>query len=328
MTPPAQLVSAKRSLWAAVWLQRSIEACHKAADRIRALETRYEELKGYQVAELQWHPSGADAALTKVEEHRAAIVRLLAAIVPDLVTTPTDPGLPDVLGPARAWIADELVSIMERKEDTGFADLFTPYFTASLATHDHFVTLMRDTGRENYIYVAVNTMLDVMDVSGFALLFSELDGTSFAGTVKTTWDRYLSRIPDASKNIAGLYAAIESRLGGPIFSSSAMRRQEWGRRFAGALHSRGIDTERDFDPFRGHPRVSHPSPIIESVHVMYGHPMDEPHEYFGALYLSVRAEANGLGLPRAVKDRLRSIDLARKRLEKQNHEPANEIEDP
>lgn len=328
LTPSKELVTAQRSLWAAVWLQRGIEACHKAKDRINALERTYEQLKGFQIAELQWHPSGTDGALATIEQHRIAIVRLLAAIVPDLVSSPTDESLPDVVGPARAWISDELVSMIERKQEAGFHELFAAYFAASLSTHDHFLKMMRDGGREYYASAAMNTLLDLMDVSGLALLFSELDGTSFGGDVKTTWDRFLSGTGDTAATIRALYVAIEARFDGPLFSSSAMRRQEWGRRFAMALEIRGIDTDRHFDPFsRRRPRAGHMSPVIESINVLYGHPMDDAHDYFGALYLSPRPEANGLAVPPTVQNSIDSIQLARERLENAENGSPDETED-
>jgi len=323
VVPPTQLVSAKRSLWAAVWLQRSIEACNKARDRIHSLHRRYEELRGCQVAEFEWQPSGADAALAKIEEHRVAIVRLLATIVPDLVKIPTGQDLPDILGVARARIADELLSMMDRKEAAAFAEFFRAYFTASLATYDHFVKLMATSGGEHYVYVAMNILLEVMDLSGLALLFSELDGTSFAADVRATWDPFLSNRAEASKVIAALYAAIDTQLAGPMLSPSAMRRQAWGRQFALALQNRGVDMERDFYS-RSRPR--HSSPIIDSLNVFYGHPMDEVHEYFAALYLSVRPEAKGLTLPRVVKDCLESVERARQRTENGNDDSASETD--
>ncbi len=309
LTPSRELAASNRSMLAAVWLQRAIEACHKAKDRVHALERTYEQLKSWQVAELRWQPSGADAALVFIESHRINVIRLLAAAVPELVQTPRDDSLPDVVGPARAWIADELVSMMDLKQEAGFRELFAAYFSATLATHDQLLAMMRETGREYYAYAAINTLLDLMDISGFALLFSELDGTKFGEETRATWDVFFGRASDARATLQALYTAIDARLDGPIFSSSAMRRQEWGRRFAAAPEHRGVDTEREFDPFsRQRPLPRHTSPVIESISVLYGHPMDEAHDYFGALYLTARPESNGVEPPHAVKNALDSIN--------------------
>jgi hypothetical protein len=322
--PASQLAAAKRPVWAAVWLQRSMEACSKAKDRIEGLQQFYEDLKQFQVAELQWKPSGGDAALAKVDTHRKTAVHLLATIIPDLTAVESADGLPDVVGPARAWIADELVSMMEHKEPSGFSELFTAYFSASLATQQHFLTLAQKSGEDNYVFVASNVTLDVMDVSGLAWLFSELDHTPFATAVSATWDLYLTRASDVAATVRAMYAAMELKLDGPLFSPSAMRRQEWGRRFAAALSDRGVDAERDFGPFSRGDRAVHPSPVIESIRVMYGHLMDDPHEYFGALYLMNRPDAEGVPPPHQVESCRSAIERARTRLEKSQHEPTDQ----
>lgn len=328
VAPANELVTANRALAAAVWLQRGIEGCHKAKHQIEALERTYEELKRYQVAELRWEPSGSDVALTRIEEHRVAVVRLLATIVPQLVALPTDRSLPDVVGPARAWIGDELVSMMGSKQEAGFRELFGAYFAATLATHDYLFRQMRESGREYYAYVAMDTLLDVMDISGLALLYSELDATRFSQHVTATWDLFLSRTADVPATIQTSFLAIDARFDGPMFSASAMRRQEWGNRFGAALENRGIDTDERFDPFsRRRMRPRHGSPVIESISVLYGHPMTEAHDYFAALYLVRRTEANGLTVPRAVRDVLRSIELAHERAENAKDEAPEPTEE-
>src|SRR5690606_40394353 len=57
-----------------------------------------------------------------------------------------------------------------------------------------------------------------------------------------------SDLSDPGTTLQALYSAIDARFDGPLFSSSAMRRQEWGRRFGAALDRRGVDSEREFDP--------------------------------------------------------------------------------
>jgi hypothetical protein len=63
-----------------------------------------------------------------------------------------------------------------------------------------------------------------------------------------------------------------------------MRRQHWNHRLAQALSDRGIDVDRHFGSSWDRQRIQHHrSPVIDSIIVNYGHPMEQPHDYFGAL---------------------------------------------
>jgi hypothetical protein len=312
VAPAADLIAANRPLPAGAWLQRAIEACHKARDRIEELETRYNELKGFQVTALQWNPPGGDDALAEVEAARVKIVRLLSKIVPDLCVVPSGGTLPDLIGQVRAWLAQELIAMMEQKQEQGFSDLFVGYFNASVAIQRHFIEFAQQPGKEDYIRVAMDAALDVLDVSGLALLFSQLDGTRFDVMVASVWDRYFKHAADRPALVRVLYDSIDSKLSLPAFSPSAMQRQEWGERLARAMVDRGIDVDRHFGGlWRARSSRPHPSAVIESVLVSFGQPMQSPHEYFGALYIAERDEAKGIDLPRPVKDCLESIGRAR-----------------
>jgi hypothetical protein len=312
--PASELIAAQRARWAGAWLHRGIEACQKAKDRIEELERRYGELKAYHFADIPWHPSGSDEGLSKVEVSRVRIVRLLAETVPDLCAMPADGATPDLLGQARAWIAEELISMMERKQQQGFPELFLAYFNASLAIYGHFVDLAQQPGQEDFVRVAMDTILDVMDISGLAYIFSELDNNKFNKLVAVAWDAYFDRASDKAAIVRALYSSIAARFRLPILSSSAMQRQEWGRRLATAMAERGINIEHDHGSyFDRHRRAPHPSVVVESLAVMFGHPIGHPHEYFAALYIAQRAEANGIELPRSVKQCMESMERAVKR---------------
>jgi hypothetical protein len=314
VSPTAELVTTKQALFAGVWFQRAVEACHKAKGRVEGLEARYAELKRFHVTKIQWYPSGADNALLAIEAARVKIVRLLAEIVPELCVVPSGGELPDLLGQVRAWLAEELVAMMVRKQEEGFPELFLAYFNASLSVQRHFITLAQQPEKQDYLRVAMDAILDVMDMSGLAFLFSELDGTAFSKFVGGTWDLYFDQAADKPAAVRMLYTAIDSKLTLPLFSSSAMQRQQWGLQLVATMEERGIDPNRRIDQFLTRERPKpHSSTVIESVLMGYRHPIDNPHEYFGALYIALLKEAKGIDLPQSVANCIDSIERARKR---------------
>ncbi|OGP83552.1 MAG: hypothetical protein A2Y95_12935 [Deltaproteobacteria bacterium RBG_13_65_10] len=206
------------------------------------------------------------------------------------------------------------MSMMERKQEEGFPKLFLAYFNASTTIQGNFINYARQPGQEDYVRVAMDAIIDVMDLSGLAFLFSELDGTHFEKIVECVWDLHFQRFTDKAAIVRALYASIDSKLSLPLFSPSAMQRQAWGRRLVRAMVDRGIIVDWHLDPSRGRRRARpHPSAVIESVLVSFGHPMQAPHEYFAAIYIARRVEANGIDLPRGVETCRKGIERARQR---------------
>ncbi len=322
VNPPSELIESRKARFAGAWLQRGLEACRKAEDQIQRLDNRYEELKAYHVTELEWHPSGGKAALKTIVAHRKKIIQSLAIIVPDLCEGPSEANLPDLLGQACARIADELVSMMEQKEEENFPELFAGYFNASSGVCREFINLAQQPEKADYIRATQDVMVDVLEVSGLALLFSELDGTHYRQIVESTWDFYLSNFEDQKGIVLLWLNSLESELNLPISSPSAMQRQKWGQGFAQALADRGVNREFEYyEPWSARERRKpHPSAIIESIHVSYGHPMTKASEYFAALYLARLDVVRGLKLPKVIKYCMQEIELAEERQKKASDE--------
>ena len=80
-----------------------------------------------------------------------------------------------------------------------------------------------------------------------------------------------------------------------------------------ALVNRGNVRENDFYDFRARREPRHPSPVIRSIHVHYGHLFEHPSEYFGAIYLASLAREEGITIPRGVQECADAIERERKR---------------
>ena len=99
-----------------------------------------------------------------------------------------------------------------------------------------------------------------------------------------------------------------------------MPRQAWGQKLAHAMADRGIDVELHYNLPWGRPDVMpHPSPVIDSMMVDFGHPMVPAHDYFGALYLSKRPDAQSIEMPRQIEDCIDTIEHAKER-QKETHD--------
>ncbi len=320
VNPPAELIESKNARLAGAWLLRGLEACRKAEYQIQKLDGRYDDLKSYHVTEPEWYPLEAQAALPSIAVHQKKIIQLLAEIVPNLCEAPSEPNLPDLLGQARAVIGDELIAMMELKEDRNFLELFVAYFNASTGICRELMDRARQPEKADFVRGFQDVILDLLEISGLALLFSELDATLFGKLVKATWDNYLSNATDVTALVQLYMDIIQSKTALPIFSSSAAQRDQWGQRFVQALADRGVDREPEFYyPSSGRKRPKpHVNTIIESIHVSLGHTKTDASEYFAALYLAKLEAAREVKLPYVIQECIKSIELASERQKRDN----------
>ena len=80
------------------------------------------------------------------------------------------------------------------------------------------------------------------------------------------------------------------------------------------MADRGIDLDRHYyHPWSDGQSAPHQSPVIDSINVTFGHPMQNAHDYFGALYLAAREEAKGLVMPQDIERCIDAIERAKKR---------------
>ncbi len=313
--PAADLIERKCPAAACVLLLRGMEGYEKAYHRIEELAARYGELEKLRISEAAWDPSGSADALAELARCRALIVERLAKILPDLDAPTRDDRLPDLRGRTRALLGDELVSMMERKDEDRFAEQFAAYFAASISVVDHWRGCPKEFAREFCMLLAADAAMDVMEVSGLAYIFSELDSTRFAEVVSRAWDALFALTPDGGAGLhAWLLAAISQASSFALISPSGIQRHRWKCRMVEALNQRGVDTRRDIQfPSELSSAELHPSPVIESLRE--GMQFAMPHVYFGALYLAKRLKTNGSSLPHEVASCMSLIERARKQRE-------------
>jgi len=307
--PPKELLVAHRPIEASVWLQRAVEACSKAKNQLHALDETYQALKQRHHTEAPWHEWNASRSLERVSQVRSETVQTLSQCIPGILKSVTDDTLPDLIGHARLWLGAELFSLMESKSANldSFRSIFVAYFDATVAVSQRMFDMAEQPRTRGYIRAGLDAMLDLLEISGVALIFSELDGSGFGKVIREIWDKYFDGAADRKRLVAAWIEPVEQRLGLPVLSSGGAQRFEWERRLVNALVDRGvIDKEFDYGHSARRKR-SHSSAVIRSLHAHAGSLMDPASEYFAAMYLGARATAEGLPLPRAIGDCMASI---------------------
>ena len=311
LTLSRRLLDGERAAEANAWLQRGIEACSEAEHQITGMSTLYATLKTRHRTEAPWSPLNEAVSLDRVATVRSDIIRLIAKSVPTLLKAPTDESMPDLLGQARVWLGEELVSLMENRRSSveEFMTLFAAHFEATVAVAQSAFNLARGAERADFSWAAFDAMLDTLELSGLAILFSELDSTPYREPVHQVWAKYLASSHPLKGVLAAWLQPLENQPSVPLFSSSSTQRFHWERRFASILKDRGAVPTNHYFSFTDTKERSHPSPIIRSLNVHMGHLFTSPAVYFAAIYLADRALAEDLTLPSDVSECHESIKL-------------------
>ncbi|MDP3072301.1 MAG: hypothetical protein Q8N18_18565 [Opitutaceae bacterium] len=288
---PHAVAEAENCLW-------GLEACNKLAKHIERYEALADELaaknrsKEYQWPKVDW----ADMR-KRIATLRNQLVVKLAGCAARLVTLPASGNWPDYFGRSYAVLGDEAFDAMARGDEQQFGQVFPTYFSCAFLAMDR---LGKKPGSEtrNYI-IQMSPVKDLLDLSGYALLFSALDNKTFEATVKHCWDeRFASNADPAWRavQIALLVLIAEPSL---WQEPSSTLRTRWHYGMDRLLRQRRIVTDR-YDHFGEDDAPVHASPLVRayarSMSVLF-----EAHDIFLSRYVYQRPEAAGLNKPHAIR---------------------------
>ncbi len=313
---PIEKLMKTNVLWAnAELLRSSIETTKKVKFRITALSKLYQKLTMYQVTKEDWINAEFVMLEQKLQSVESELLDNVAQIAHKL-TFATDVGeFPDYAGIFRAYLGDALISRMEKQDVNQFETLFAGLFKTTFKVASRHILKKDEHFSKPHKKIAFDTVLDLLDLSGIALLFSELHGSSFFDIVKKEWDAYFGECPDGKLAIEFFYGSISMALQLPVLSPSGTERFNWERSFIRAMANAGFDIEGRMAQWQGEEkaRTEHTSRIIQSIYPHMGMMFEHPYDDFAAFYLSERPEAGGIDLPDSAKNRKEDVEREMRR---------------
>jgi hypothetical protein len=191
------LIKEKKSLFAAQLIERGLEGCNKFAYHFDALQRYVNALSKLRKIEdrpcpiIDW-----EAHSRRIAKIRERLLAVLGQATVDLVYLPKTDKLPDYFGHAYAFISDECYATLPAGEEARFGKLFPIFFTAGLTARDQLLSSSQITDPVTKFGFSVQPLLDVVEISGFAYVFSELDNKDFRSKVEKVWDKYFDTVPD------------------------------------------------------------------------------------------------------------------------------------
>lgn len=307
------LVSEKKYLSAAQVIQRGLETCNKFNYHLSAIKSSIESLSILRCAkDIPWPTINWDDFSKKVLDIRKQLIVDYSEIAVMLAEMPDMPDRPDYFGHCFSILAEECDSALNTGNELLFTRIFPAFFVSTLAANEKLRNQLLGRTDETALVFMTEPIESLLHLSGYALIYSELDGNKYWDTVKQVWDSYFKNHHDPKELIQYIYSTINYRRTVFAILPRDILRTSWKIKLEQRLQKDGILSEiADYAPIlRTHSvKPKHKSKIIQIIsRGTMGTIFIEPDDVFLALYISKRSEAQGLTLPERARDFLDSIE--------------------
>jgi hypothetical protein len=278
----------------AATLSRQWEYWHKLSEQVTVWERAWSEISdGRKMKELLWAKFDADSTRKALGSMRITLLKAMSNLQTRLSALERPPTYPDYAGQFLHFSGEAVLEALIGEDTDTLQDIFTRYFVGCLT---QFSKMQSNDGPDwlvtQNLRIASAAVLDLMDVSGYALLLSELyEHKSLWTIVRSAWDRYLAD----SRKTAGLVALVNFVESGLGAKPRDILRTRWQRRIEEKLAQlpRKPLTEDTWHMARG-TEVVHPSRLVQAMASSI-HSLDyDGIDIFVALYLSSKAGAENL----------------------------------
>lgn len=292
-----RLIKQKKYILAIHLIERGFEACNKFAYHFHALEGHCGELdKTRQLTDVPWVTFPWEEYQKKINAIHQQLVILFSSSLYPIIQLPRIEDLPDYFGHAYTVLTDECFKAMASGNEELCRKIFPAVFIACLEAHDRQKKLEVVDVATKFGFCA-DPVIDLFDLSGYAIIFKELDGVDYWDSVRNTWDNYFANTQDRLQLIKSFIAFGTYQPFG-IFPRS-ITRTSWQQHLGRVLRERGLMRDDVFHRgSRGEQdnTEQHPSRIIRILtRSMMLH--EKARDIFVVTYFKTEIDNGEIGIP-------------------------------
>jgi hypothetical protein len=279
-------------------VQRGLEGCDKLSKHFADYKTWHAEYTALnRSGEYDWPKIEWDLFHQRIASLRERLVKALAKSSNQLAEIPESESWPDFFGHAYTVLAEECFIAMASGKEDLFQVVFPPFF--NLVLHAKEKLRQKFIGDAQNIRLSLEPLADLMALSGFAAVFSELETKRYWSLVEQCWNKYFSLyVDDGSKEqfFKLLCFCVEPNW---RLAPRSIMRTRWQQMFDRYLRAHGFVSERAL--WEGYPekKSSHPSLLVRFV-CRSSRAHTDMCDVFLALYVFKRPESAGIEKPHDV----------------------------
>jgi hypothetical protein len=206
------LLKEKRTLLAVQLIQTGLEACQKYSAHFEDVRVYTEQLTSLRrIADIPWAAIDWDDVDRRVRAVRTRLVISLGQALPALAALPHAEQWPDYFGLAYSVLSQEAYIFMATGNEALFQKIIPSVFVASLSAPSRVADQLQDIDATMRFIYSTEPVEDILELSGYALIFSELDGKGFWNTMKGLWNKYFAQQPAPQDEADRIMNIIKAR---------------------------------------------------------------------------------------------------------------------
>jgi hypothetical protein len=297
------LLKEKHTLLAVQLIQTGLEACQKYRAHFEDVKIYTEQLTSLRrVTDIPWAAIEWDAVDRRTHAVRTRLVIALGQVLPALAALPQSEQWPDYFGMAYSVLSQEAYTAMATGDEALFQKIIPSVFEACLTAPARVADQLRDIEATMRFIYSTEPVEDILELSGYALIFSELDGKAFWDTMKALWSNYFAQQSAPQDEANRIMNIITFRRAWPTIFPRAMVRTTWEQDLERRLRGRGLlNDSYSYEP-HGSEQKWHTSAIIRAL-TRAGHwkLFDSPLDVFLVVYARETNTAWHLNLPKGTE---------------------------
>ena len=222
--------SSKNPWLTAVIISTELEYWNKLDHNTNTLDHLWNDLNSdRRIKDLPWPSLDIDKLVEKRKQRKKELLRLMSTENIRLVSMSRSESYPDFAGQFLHTVGEALLTAMCEDERDMVEALFKGYFYGNRLQCERLRPQenMPQWQLENKLKIAVAPLLDLMDLSGYAYLFSEYHDTPcLKATVAKVWDEYLDQ-DSVQSELQFLAAAISLTESAFEIAHRGINRTKW-----------------------------------------------------------------------------------------------------
>jgi len=285
----------------AMVIQRGLESVFKLEASAERTSNALQELKRQRVTVVgkEWPAADTEQWKERLRQLRSTLVSELAQLTPLLSADPPRGDVPDSFGFAYTTLCDATIEALAEMDEATFALVYPVLIRCALEAHDRVTVELAEHSTETVLSFSTDVLRDVMEISGYAYLWTfGLGEGRFWDSATSVWDNLFSRHPRPADVIRLISFGEEFRAQQFSMSPRSEIRWGWRERVRRLLEERGFAPQDILSDTS--PSIIAIDPVI-STYLRQWHSRN-PRDLMLSEYILRRPEAADLHVPRSVVD--------------------------